>query len=147
MDGIKNFLEYIVSNWATIVAIFGLAFAIYKKAEKTWLDWQAKSAAEKEAAIKAAQDEAIEQAKYALAEIILKLVSDAEVAWRDEGGSLGEIKRSEVISACFEKYPILLTVTDKQEVIDYIDNLISQALETVRKKVRKEVPEVVENNT
>ena len=136
MDAILKYLTWIYDNYPTIITIVAVVVGIYFKIKKTITDWQAKSEAEKEAALATAQRRAIEEAKYALSEIVLKLVSDAEVAWRSEGGGLGKIKRSEVISTCFEKYPILLTVADKQEVIDYIDELIEKALQIVREKIR-----------
>lgn len=139
MNGILNLLHFIEENWASIVAVIGMCVAIYKKAEKTYFDWKAKSEHDKQLELQIAQEKAIKTAKNALAEVVLKYVSDAEIAWRSEGGGLGKIKRSEVIGICFEKFPILLTVTNTQEVMNYIDQLIDQALETVRKTIRTEV--------
>ena len=136
MDAVKNLLGYIYENWATIAAIFALAFAIYQKARKSWADWQAKSAAEKEAEFEEAQRQAIEEAKKALNVIILSLCSEMEKKWNESGS--GAIRRSEVLSIIFEKYPVLLTVTDQDELISYIDNLIDTSLDIVRKTIRTE---------
>lgn len=139
MNSIKNMLQFINDNWATIVTIAVLAYGIYIKAKKAIADWKAKSEAEKEAAIKDAEAKAIAAARAALENYILALVAKAEVEWNDKGSKLGEIKRAEVIAQIYAKYPVLENVADQAELLSYIDNLINKALVTVRETIRKDM--------
>lgn len=134
MDGLKNFLQLISDNWTTIVAIAGLAYAIYLKAKKTYTDWIAKTEEEKQAEL----DKQIEIAKKLLGEIILSLVARAEISYKEEGTGLGQIKRAEVIETIFDMLPVLSYVTDQEELLAYIDELIDKALVIVREKIRAE---------
>ena len=68
----------------------------------------------------------------------LKMVTNAEIEY-DEWVKAGSIKRSEVIDHIFEKYPILSKVTDQEYLIKKIDEIIDEALVTMR--------EVIEENT
>ena len=77
------------------------------------------------------EDEKIQAAKDQLGNIVLSLVSSAELDYK-EYEAAGSIKRSQVIDKIFEKYPILSKVTDQEELLEYIDKLIDEALETVR---------------
>lgn len=132
MDGIKHFLELLNENWPTIVAIAGLLYAIYLKAKKTWETWQAMTEEEKQKEL----DRQIEIAWQLLGEVILSLVSQAELDWYSEDGKLGQIKRSQVISQVFEMFPVLSYFTDQEELMKYIDKLIDEALIIVREKIR-----------
>ena len=134
MEGLQNFLQLILNNWTTIVAIAGLCYAIYLKAKKTYVDWITKTEEEKQAEL----EKQIEAAKKILGELILSLVSEAEIMWKDEGSKLGQIKRSQVISQVFELLPVLSYVTDQEELLAYIDKLIDEALVIVREKIRTE---------
>lgn len=124
LDGIRKFLEYINQNWTTIVVIIGLLLAIYKKA-KSFFD--------------KTTDEKIAVAKEQLQEIILKLVSDAEEDY-EEWVKAGEIKRSQVIQEIYTMYPILEKVADQKEIIDWIDQLIKDALVTLRQIIVENAP-------
>lgn len=156
MAGITNFLTTINENWTAIVTIAVLVFSIYKKAKASIEAWRAKTDEEKKAAIKEAQDKAEEAARAALGDFILALVARAEIDWADAGSGIGPIKRAEVIEKIYDKYPVLLNVADKEELIAYIDALIVKSLEIVRETVRKElkkkaeaevvVAEIVEND-
>ena len=134
MEAIMRLLKWIEQNWTAIVAIIGLAYGIYLKARKTYLDWIVKTEEEKQAEL----EKQIEAAKKILAELILSLVSRAEVEWKDEGSKLGQIKRSQVIEQVFELLPVLSYVTDQDELLAYIDELIDKALVIVREKIRTE---------
>lgn len=62
---------------------------------------------------------------------MLKLVTQAEKdynAWVQAGA----VKRSEVIDAIFQKYPILNRVTDQETLIAEIDKMIDAALVEMR---------------
>lgn len=43
------------------------------------------------------------------------------------------MKRAQVIEKIFETYPILSKVTDQEELIKWIDEVIDESLETMRK--------------
>ena len=132
MQSIIRLLKFISDNWASIVMIVALLAGLYLKAKKAIQDWNNKTEAEQEAEIKEAQNKALK----ALKETILALVSNAEIGWSESGQHLGSIKRSEVIGQIFTMYPILLTVTDQDELTKKIDNMIDDALNTVREKIR-----------
>lgn len=134
MNGIKNFLQLINDNWATIMAIVVLAYGIFSKARDAYNAWIDKTEDEKKAEI----DKQIDAAKKVMGEYILGLCSKAEVEWQSNTCKLGPVRRAEVIEKIYAQYPILLYAADQKEVLDYIDNLIDQALVIVRETVRKE---------
>ena len=135
MEAIQRFLNWIIENWTAIVAIIGLLYAIYLKAKNTWEAWQAMTEAQKQEEL----EKEIEIAKKILGELILSLVSRAEIEWKDEGSKLGVIKRSQVIEQVFELLPALSYVTDQEGLMAYIDELIDKALVIVREKIRNEM--------
>lgn len=121
LNGIKNFLELIEANWTVIVVIIGLTIAIVKKVK----DYLSKS-----------DEEKIEIAKQQIQEIILKLISDAEVDY-EEWNKAGSIKRSQVIEEIFMEYPILAKAVNQEELIKWIDEIIDEALVTLREIVKE----------
>lgn len=119
LNGIKNFLELIEANWTVIVVVIGLAIAVGKKVK----DYFGKS-----------DEEKIEIAKKQIQEIILKLISDAEVDY-EEWKKAGSIKRSQVIEEIFIEYPVLSKAVNQEELIEWIDEIIDDALVTLREIV------------
>lgn len=134
INGLKNFLQLINDNWATIIAVVTLVYGIYTKAQKSYADWRAKSEAEKQAEI----EMQIEAAKKVIGEQILKLVSKAELEWQSDEFKLGPIRRAEVIEKIYAQYPILLYAASQEEMIKFIDTQIDKALVVVRETIRKE---------
>lgn len=122
LNGIQNFLMMINNYWPTIVVVIGLAIILYRKV-KDYLAMQ--------------EDEKIQAVKEQLGNIILSLVSNAERSYA-EYNKAGQIKRSEVIAEIYKQYPILGKVADQGALLEYIDKLIDEALETVREIVRTE---------
>ena len=122
LNGIKNFLMMINNNWPTIVVIIGLCIMVYRKIKDF---------------VYLSEDEKIKAAKEQLSSVVLSLVSSAEIQYKDYQKA-GEIKRSQVIDEIFKKYPVLSKVTDQEELLQYIDDLIDEALKTVREIVRTE---------
>jgi len=116
LHGIQNFLQFINDNWTSIIIIIGLILAIAKKAKNFF----SKS-----------DEEKIAIAKKQIKETMLRLVTDAEVDYF-EWVSAGSIKRAQVIEQVFEMYPILSKVTNQEELIEWIDDVIDEALETMR---------------
>lgn len=119
LDGIKNFLVFINENWTSILVIIGLIVTIIKKT----VDYFSKS-----------EEEKIEIAKAQIKEVVLKLISDAEVDYED-WNKAGSIKRSQVISKIYEEYPILSKVADQNALTEWIDSVIDESLKTLREIV------------
>lgn len=117
LNGIYNFLNFLNEHWTMICAIIVLVIAISKKA----MSFFNKS-----------QDEQVAIAKAQIREIMLILVTRAEVSYA-EWIKAGEIKRSEVIDEVFAMFPILSKVTNQAEIIAFIDDAIDEALKTMRK--------------
>ena len=142
MDGIINVLKWIYDNWSLIATIAVLVYGIYKKAVKSITEWKNKTEEEKQKAIDEATKKAIDYARNALGDYILVLVAKAEIDWKEQGDKLGDIKRAQVISEVYAKYPILEQVADKEELLNYVDQLINDALKIIRDKIRKEAEEL-----
>lgn len=117
LNGIYNFLNFLNEHWTMICAIFVLIAVIGKKAMSFF---------------NRSQDEQVAIAKAQIREIMLMLVTRAEVSY-SEWIKAGEIKRSEVIDEVFAMFPILSKVTDQAEIIAFIDEAIDEALKTMRK--------------
>ena len=122
LDGVKNFLEFVNENWTTIVVIIGLIIAIAKKGV---------------AFFSKSDEEKIAIAKKQIQETVLKLITDAEENY-NEWKQAGSIKRAQVIDELFANYPILSKVTNQEDLIKWIDDVIDESLITLR--------EIVENN-
>lgn len=116
LDGIKNFLQFVNDNWVVIITIIGLMIAVYKKIKNY---------------LKLSNEEKIAIAKEQIKEIMLRLVTDAECNYL-EWSKAGSVKRAQVIEEVFDKYPILSKVTNQEELIIWIDEVIDDALNTMR---------------
>lgn len=130
LDGIKNFLQFVNDNWTTIIIIISLGIALYQKIK----NYVSKS-----------NDEKIAVAKQQVQEVILKLISDAEVDY-NEWVKAGSIKRAQVIKKIFEDYPVLAKVTDQTALVEWIDETIDNALKTLREIVAMNKEEAVDEN-
>mgnify|MGYP005783561103 FL=1 len=120
MEGLQRFLQLLNDNWTSILVCIGLVIGIAKKTQ----DYMSKS-----------QDEKIEIAKKQIQTTILKMISDAEVDWQ-EWSKAGSIKRAQVIKQIYEEYPILSKVVDQKALIEWIDEQIDSALDTLREIVK-----------
>lgn len=117
LTGLHNFLQFVNDNWGLIAATALLAMAVFKKI----VNFFSKS-----------DEEKIAIAKQQIQETMLKLVTKAEkdyLTWV----SAGEIKRSEVIDEIFKKYPVLSKVSNQEELVAWIDEVINEALKKMRK--------------
>lgn len=128
LNGIQNFLQFVNDNWTSIIIIISLIVAIVQKVKKYF----AKST-----------EEQIATAKSQISEIVLKLITDAEVDYKD-WEKAGSIKRSQVIQKIFDEYPILAKVADQQEVVNWIDEMIDISLKELRNIVAENQPETTE---
>ena len=123
LNGIKNFLELINDNWMLIIAIIGLALGLYKKIMSF---------------LSLSTEEKIATAKEQIRAIILKMITDAELDYSD-WVKAGEIKRSQVIKQIYADFPIFEKVQDQDALIDWIDEQIEDALETLRKVIEDNI--------
>lgn len=121
LDGIKNFLLFVNNHWTEIVVIIGLVIAVGRKIYAYALK---------------SDDEKIKIAKEQLSQIMLKLVTNAEVDY-SKWIEAGAVKRSEVISTIFQMFPILGKVTNQESLIAEIDEMIDDALKQMRELVSK----------
>jgi hypothetical protein len=121
MNGLQNFLQLLHDNWTTILVCAGLIVGIVQKTRSYF----SKS-----------NDEKIALAKEQLSQTILKMISDAEIDWK-EWSSAGSIKRSQVIKQIYEEYPILSKVLEQDELVKWIDEQIDSALDTLRDVIKK----------
>ena len=119
LDGIKNFLQFINDNWTTIIIILSLCIALYQKIKSY---------------ISKSKNEKVDIAKQQIKEIVLKLISDAEEDYLYMA-SAGSIKRSQVIKKIFDDYPVLSKITDQENLIKWIDEIIDESLVTLREIV------------
>lgn len=121
LNGIQNFLQFINDNWVSIMTIIGLLVALYTKIKNY---------------IALSNEEKIAIAKTQIHEMILKMITDAEEDY-EEWNKAGSIKRSQVIGEVFNTYPVLSKVVNQDELIEWIDNEIDNALITLRKVIEE----------
>ena len=115
LNGIKNFLEFLNANWTVIAVLLGLAVALIQRVKVF---------------IGKTDEEKVQIAKKQIKEIMLKMVSEAELDFED-WNKAGAIKRSQVISQIYEMYPILSKVIDQNELIKWLDMEINTSLQTL----------------
>lgn len=119
LDGMKNFLSFMNDNWTTIVVIISLLIALYQKIRSF---------------ISKSNEKKIASAKAQIKEIVLKLITDAEIDY-EHWNKTGAIKRSQVIQKIFDEYPILAKAVDQKAVIAWIDEFIDESLKELRKVI------------
>lgn len=117
LQGVYNFINFIINNWTMISTIIvGIAY-IYMKLKKIFV---------------MSKDEQLEIIKTQINEIILRLVTEAECDYA-EWIKCGEIKRAQVIAEIFAMYPSLSKLGDQAKIIEWLDETIDNALKTMRK--------------
>lgn len=122
LTSIQNLLQFINDNWTSIIIIIGLTISITVKIR----DY-----------IKLSKEEKINIAKQQIKETMLKLVTDAEEDYY-EWVSAGSVKRAQVIEIIFAKYPVLSKVANQEELINWLDETIDNALKTMREVFEKQ---------
>ena len=125
LTGIQNFLQFINDNWTAILIIIALGFSIALKIKNLFTK---------------GKNGQIEIAKAQIKQIILKLITDAEIDYNDWAKS-GSIKRAQVIQQIYTDYPILAKVTDQETLIAWIDAEINNSLKELRKIVAENATE------
>lgn len=130
LDGILNFLQFINDNWTIIVVIIGLIIALIAKIK----NYFSKS-----------NEEKIEIAKRQIEQIMLRLVTEAEIDY-EEWSKAGSIKRSKVIEEIFLKYPVLSKTIEQDELIIWLDAVIDKSLEIMKEIIAKNIDDIVESD-
>jgi hypothetical protein len=125
LTGIQNFLQFINDNWTAIIIIIALGFSIALKIKNLFTK---------------DKNGQIEIAKAQIKQIVLKLITDAEVDYSD-WAKAGNIKRAQVIQKIYADYPILAKVTDQETLIAWIDTEINNSLKELRKIVAENATE------
>lgn len=125
LNGIQNFLQFINDNWTAIIIIIALGLSIALKIKNLFTK---------------GKNGQIEIAKAQIKQIILKLITDAEIDYNDWAKS-GSIKRAQVIQQIYTDYPILAKVTDQETLIAWIDTEINNSLKELRKIVAENATE------
>ena len=125
LTGIQNFLQFINDNWTAIIIIIALGLSIALKIKNLFTK---------------DKNGQIEIAKAQIKQIILKLITDAEIDYNDWVKS-GSIKRAQVIQKIYADYPILAKVTDQETLIAWIDAEINNSLKELRKIVAENATE------
>ena len=123
MNGLKNFLQYLSDNWTGIMVCIGIIVGIVNRT----LVYLNKS-----------NDLKLAVAKQQIKEIVLRMITDAEIDFNDWEQS-GKIKRSQVIEEIYAKYPILAKAKSQKEVVDFIDTQIDNALKELRSVIEKNI--------
>lgn len=121
MTGIERFIGFLSENWVMILVLTGTLISISKLVSK----YLALDNAEK-----------IETAKKLIKEIMLKMITEAEIDF-EEWNKSGSIKRSKVIAEIYDKYPILSKAASQEEVIAFIDAEINNSLKTLREILKE----------
>lgn len=121
MNAINNLLRFLQENWTAIVILFAAAVALGQRIRSI----NGKS-----------KEEKIDAAKQQVAQVVLKLVTDAEVNY-EKWNEAGSIKRSQVIQEIYARYPVLATIADQDAVVAWIDALINDSLKTLREVFEK----------
>lgn len=116
LNGIQNFLMLVNEHWTEIIVILGLSLVLYKRVK----DYLGKT-----------NEEKIEIVKVQIRETVLRLVTDAEMDYKG-WVKAGAVKRAQVVEEIFLMYPILAKVTNQKELVAWIDDIIDEALETMR---------------
>lgn len=121
MTGIERFISFLSENWVMILVLTGTLISISRLVSK----YLALNNTEK-----------IETAKKLIKEIMLKMITEAEIDF-EEWNKSGSIKRSKVIAEIYDKYPILSKAASQEEVIAFIDAEINNSLKTLREILKE----------
>ena len=116
LNSINNLIQFFSNYWTAIIIIIAAAIIVFKKI-KNYLN--------------SSKEEQLEIVKSQIQETILQLVTEAEIEW-DEWEHTGSIKRAQVIAQIYGTYPILSKIIDQDTLIEWIDEVIDEALETLR---------------
>lgn len=131
MGSLRNLLKFLYENWAFIVAIISFVFYL---GERVFYFYEENN------------NTKFEIAQKQIYAIVLQLVSEAEIKYSDIKKS-GAIKRSWVIAEIYKKYPILARAVNQQELTDWIDERIDEALIELRKILSSNITNINKNES
>ena len=81
-------------------------------------------------------EERLEIAKAQIKQTILKLITSAEIDFKD-WNEAGQLKRAQTIQTIYQMYPIISKVADQESMVAFIDEQIEESLKTLRKIVKE----------
>ena len=119
--GIQNFINLINENWTLIIICIGLVITLINRIRNY---------------LAMSDQDRIQAVKTLIKEVILEKVTNAEIQYED-WEKAGAIKRAQVIEELYSKYPILRDVIDQEALIKWIDEMIDEALLTMREIFKK----------
>ena len=113
--GRKNIMSHDIfafldSAWSIFLVLLGIFIFLYNKITNY---------------MKLTKEQKVEAALKVVKAELLKLMSDAEIEWQDFNKS-GEIKKSQVISEIYKKFPFLAEYISQDELIAKIGEMIEE---------------------
>ena len=113
--GRKNIISHDIfafldSAWSIFLVLLGIFIFLYNKITNY---------------MKLTKEQKVEAALKVVKAELLKLMSDAEIEWQDFNKS-GEIKKSQVISEIYKKFPFLAEYISQDELIEKIGEMIEE---------------------
>lgn len=125
MNGLSNTLEFIQENWSNILLIItAIVTVIYRVISFNKLSKQQKV----EAILTIVKSE------------LLKFMSEAEIDWKEYEKS-GLLKKSDVITKIYDKFPLLKEYLDQDTLIQTISNMIDSGMTEMNKIVNGVEPD------
>ena len=116
LNGVQNFVSLINDNWTLIVILIGFVCTIVNRFKLY---------------MQLTDQEKINAIKSVIKETMLERVTNAEMEY-ENWIKAGAIKRSQVISEIYAKYPILYKVVDQHKLIEWMDESIEESLKVMR---------------
>ena len=105
-----DIFAFLDSAWSIFLVLLGIFIFLYNKITNY---------------MKLTKEQKVEAALKVVKAELLKLMSDAEIEWRDFNKS-GEIKKSQVISEIYKKFPFLAEYISQDELIEKIGEMIEE---------------------
>lgn len=127
MKSAINILMWLKDNWLTLVIDLILIAEIIKQVYVF---------------MNKSKEQKIEIIKAKINEIMLNYVKQAEEDYQDVVKA-GALKRAQVIQQLYADYPELSTVINQEEIINYLDESIDNALKTLREIIKENSTEEV----
>ena len=110
MVSLTNTFQFIETNWINILFVLVLLFVCIRKVASFF---------------KMTKEQKIAAVLRLIKEEILTYMTEAEIDWK-EFSKAGEVKRAQVISKVYDKFPILAKCINQEELIDKIDAMIEE---------------------
>ena len=105
-----DIFAFLDSAWSIFLVLLGIFIFLYNKITNY---------------MKLTKEQKVEAALKVVKAELLKLMSDAEIEWQDFNKS-GEIKKSQVISEIYKKFPFLAEYISQDELIEKIGEMIEE---------------------